>query len=852
MATPGRGSSQAWPASTLAVGGNSHEGERKLMRSHLQAQLRSLAVFIVPALLLCGLGVYVVQQQTMLHAHALQCIEIGQLAHNATSLLHQTQQEWRITTLYVATVNLSNSSNTSASPLSTVNSFTAALFEQWDLTDTALAEFRGFVGSLRRVPPEVRQTAQSLLSLFTTLPAFRQRVFVCQVNSTEALAVFGTIDSAVLHFVASVSEYSVEPFVIRGLHLYWRWSAYRENVGRETLLGARAIQRGGFLTTARFASFMNYTSRREILLDTFLTFADQNVLEFYYSLAHSNPNLPTLERMRSTLISGNDSVIATLSMDVWLGVCNDLISRTDKMEEFVLNLLLVHLQDGARVVTHRLALVYTMIAAVPITLALLARRLVIEARQRILAERTALYISLMQLEAVPPLPKRPSPLESVLHTIAANLRVYQPYLPNTLFMDYSNSSDTARDTPLLAPGETEILEEGPELNAEQPRESIPEPTGRRLRPTNAMQLSAFFDSNNSHTDRSVREPLSRDASTEALPGAARRISLMRNASSRRLSGGPPAVFSPNVQLALHQRVATVAVLEIPEFCATICMETVARALEYHAQYVTQAEAIVHSERGVIHRFVGDRLFCSWNACSRTASHAQGACNAVLKCQKAVRAMQPKADSIELNPLLAQHPPKRAQLELHAAICTGSLFCGNMGSVSAQTFSVLGPAVEAAHCLVLLNTRLGTRVLCDATTRTAAKYAFDLRLVDRVSFPSTTSAAVTDSAEAEEIFPVCVYEVIREKISVEAEWMYTLKTTVSSQFETAGKAFLLKGDLTSAVQCLTQHMSAHATDTVAARWLSRCRRLIETTTDARPAGPFLRPWQGWHPEGFWTM
>jgi class 3 adenylate cyclase len=163
-----------------------------------------------------------------------------------------------------------------------------------------------------------------------------------------------------------------------------------------------------------------------------------------------------------------------------------------------------------------------------------------------------------------------------------------------------------------------------------------------------------------------------------------------------------------------------------------------------AEYLTPAELIgalndyletvlapIREHGGVVHTFIGDGLFASFNMPLACEGHAAAAVRAALAIQRAVGSRT--------------FGDQGVSLATRIGISTGPVIGGDIGTQRRTNFTLLGDTVNLAARLEELNKQYGTRILVSQSTRDACGEKFH--------FEPLGSVAVRGRSEPVAIFSV---------------------------------------------------------------------------------------------------
>ena len=154
-------------------------------------------------------------------------------------------------------------------------------------------------------------------------------------------------------------------------------------------------------------------------------------------------------------------------------------------------------------------------------------------------------------------------------------------------------------------------------------------------------------------------------------------------------------------------------------------------------YFREMSGAIHTNKGVIDKFIGDAIMAIWNAPVADPDHVANACRAMLACRTVSNRIDQSNKAVGKMPIFTR-------LGLHC----GQMMAGNVGSDDRMQFTVLGGAVNLASRLEGMNKYYGTQLLVSDAIQGEVASRFLFRWVDRVT-PSGVS------------IPIDLYELLGE-------------------------------------------------------------------------------------------
>jgi adenylate cyclase len=135
---------------------------------------------------------------------------------------------------------------------------------------------------------------------------------------------------------------------------------------------------------------------------------------------------------------------------------------------------------------------------------------------------------------------------------------------------------------------------------------------------------------------------------------------------------------------------------------------------------------VEATEGTIDKYIGDAVMAFWNAPSPVEHHARRACEAVLACRRAAKALYDSPAWGGLAPLVTRH-----------GVHTAKVMVGHFGAPTRLAYTALGDGVNLAARLESLCKHYGVLSLVSDDARAAAGDAFVFRRIDRVAVKGKT-------------------------------------------------------------------------------------------------------------------
>eukprot|EP00818_Percolomonas_sp_WS_P010939 CAMPEP_0117452742 /NCGR_PEP_ID=MMETSP0759-20121206/9798_1 /TAXON_ID=63605 /ORGANISM="Percolomonas cosmopolitus, Strain WS" /LENGTH=902 /DNA_ID=CAMNT_0005245619 /DNA_START=209 /DNA_END=2917 /DNA_ORIENTATION=+ len=224
-----------------------------------------------------------------------------------------------------------------------------------------------------------------------------------------------------------------------------------------------------------------------------------------------------------------------------------------------------------------------------------------------------------------------------------------------------------------------------------------------------------------------------------------------------------------MRIHLQDRVATVLIVSIGNIGYIAKAMSNIELLEIQNTFLSIITDSVFSTCGVFHNIVNGTAICSFNAASDIDENSVSAVKAAVLIKRGVH-------EFNRNTLI----DKCVSLDLSISVVTDHVQCGNIGSSSVRSFTIIGKPVEYAIELERLNSRYGSVILMNETcVNNGIRSLFTHHQVDIVDVNGTAQS---------------VFEVIdvSENNRRTEEWMYEAKSDpiTAGKFDEVNKVWEL--------------------------------------------------------------
>ena len=177
----------------------------------------------------------------------------------------------------------------------------------------------------------------------------------------------------------------------------------------------------------------------------------------------------------------------------------------------------------------------------------------------------------------------------------------------------------------------------------------------------------------------------------------------------------------DAELGGSQQEVTIFMSDVEGFtCLSERLEP-AELVRHLAEYLTAITGSLHDTGATVDKYIGDAVLAFWNAPEPLQDHALRACEAALKAQASIAALNEKWAATG-DPVV---------FKTRIGINTGSVIVGNIGSTGRLSYTIIGDQVNLVSRLEAANKPYGTAILLSEHTREQVHSIYATRLVDQL-------------------------------------------------------------------------------------------------------------------------
>ena len=253
------------------------------------------------------------------------------ISRSLALLIHQTQKERGMSAGYIGSEG---------------KKFAKLLISQRKVTNTDIHKFLALINKigLNNLPPETRKKIILLKQYFQQLPNIRSEVTNLSISIPNAVKWYTKMNALILSIIADSAKFSPNQKISMDLVSYVSFLKAKEKVGLERALLTTIFARKKF-NTGDYYKFVSLVSAQKAYLDTFLSFANKEMEEYYYQILQ-NPVFKEVEKIRKAAVHAKRTGEFTVDPQYCFSVITKKINLYKKIDDKISQIVV---EDAAKI-----------------------------------------------------------------------------------------------------------------------------------------------------------------------------------------------------------------------------------------------------------------------------------------------------------------------------------------------------------------------------------------------------------------------------------------------------------------------------------------------------------------------
>ena len=240
------------------------------------------------------------------------------ISRSLALLIHQTQKERGMSAGYIGSEG---------------KKFAKLLISQRKVTNVDIHQFLSLINKigLNNLPSETRKKIILLKQYFQQLPNIRNEVTNLSISVPNAVKWYTKMNSLILSIIADSAKFSPNQKISMDLVAYVSFLKAKEKVGLERALLTTIFARKKF-NTGDYYKFVSLVSAQKAYLNTFLSFANKEMKEYYYQILQ-NPVFKEVEQIRKAAVHAKRTGEFTIEPQYCFNIITKKINLYKKIDD---------------------------------------------------------------------------------------------------------------------------------------------------------------------------------------------------------------------------------------------------------------------------------------------------------------------------------------------------------------------------------------------------------------------------------------------------------------------------------------------------------------------------------------
>ncbi len=302
----------------------------------MSIKLKLTLLAAVPLLVIAAMGATTTLTNARVANEMKSVQRLSHLSVSLSAMVHETQKERGRTAGYLG---------------SQVQNFSAELSDQRKLTDTRIAEVRGFLADFDATDfdQSFQDSLAAALADLDQIDGKRQAVSAQSIPAGEAIGYYTAMNGKFLDAIGVMSEQSQDADLTRAITAYVHFLKGKERAGIE-----RAVLSNTFAADAfgpgMYAKFISLVTQQDTYLTEFKALASPDALAFTDQAAR-DPSFAQVQAYRETALAKAQTGQFGIDPSVWFSTITQKINKLKETEDFLSNELQAQAQTAATAAT---------------------------------------------------------------------------------------------------------------------------------------------------------------------------------------------------------------------------------------------------------------------------------------------------------------------------------------------------------------------------------------------------------------------------------------------------------------------------------------------------------------------
>ena len=294
----------------------------------IKNKIKTLSFF--PLVFIIGMSFYIDMNLYNKQSKLVDVKEIIDLNERISLLLHETQKERGITSVFLGTKGAK---------------FKDTLITQKELTNKNIEEFKKTINkiSVEKYPENGKNLIDNVLKELSSIQNIRSDVDSLAIDAKKAIAYYTDLNATLLSFVALTSTIADSESTIKSIIAYYNFLMAKERAGIERAVGSNTFASKTF-ASGMFVKYLGLVNEQKIFFDAFFMYVGENKTFFNEKINH--PVIQEVQKMRELLLSygENKDVVLDIDSTIWFDKMTQKIDILKQIDDYLAKNLVIEIE----------------------------------------------------------------------------------------------------------------------------------------------------------------------------------------------------------------------------------------------------------------------------------------------------------------------------------------------------------------------------------------------------------------------------------------------------------------------------------------------------------------------------
>ena len=193
-------------------------------------------------------------------------------------------------------------------------------------------------------PRELSDKIETYRRVVKSLSNMRNKIEQLAISVSDEVAYYTNLNAALLNIISISAKVSEDATIAKTLSAYYNFLQIKERAGLERAVLTNVFVQDKF-TEKQYIKFISLVAQQEAFLNSFLSIADQDAIDFYNISVNNSSAVATVEKMRSVAIAKAREGGFGIDPNVWFDAISAKISLLKDIDSYLYQMSLYKVEE---------------------------------------------------------------------------------------------------------------------------------------------------------------------------------------------------------------------------------------------------------------------------------------------------------------------------------------------------------------------------------------------------------------------------------------------------------------------------------------------------------------------------